>query len=120
MGRLKALRPSLQSLPPLIGYMPGDEKAQDKARNQLSPWRAWYKTQRWQDLRMQAFARDGFVCQRTGTLCAGTYPAPNSPVANHKLPHKGNPDLFWSLDNIETVTKQVHDSLIQAEERKQQ
>jgi hypothetical protein len=40
-------------------------------------------------------------------------------VANHKIPHRGDPVLFWDINNIETVTKAVHDSLIQSEERKQ-
>lgn len=68
-------------------------------------------------MRMQCFARDGFTCQRTGVLLVGKYPAPNSPVANHRRPHRGNPQLFWSLDNLETVSKAVHDSIIQAEEQ---
>jgi 5-methylcytosine-specific restriction protein A len=63
------------------------------------------------------FVRDGYVCQRTGVLCAGKYPAPNSPVANHKKPHRGDLALFWDEDNVETVSKAVHDSVIQAEEQ---
>lgn len=61
--------------------------------------------------------RDLYTCQRTGVLAIGKYPAPNSPVANHKRPHRGNPALFWDIDNIETVTKAVHDSIVQAEEQ---
>lgn len=61
--------------------------------------------------------RDNYTCQRTGVLCVGKHPAPDSPVANHRVPHRGDPVLFWDPDNIETVSKEVHDSLIQAEER---
>lgn len=82
-----------------------------------APWRRWYKTARWQRLKMSAHLRDGFICQRTGVLLVGKHPAPNSPVANHKVPHRGDPALFWDLDNIETVAKSVHDSEIQREEQ---
>ena len=50
------------------------------------------------------------MCQRTGTLCIGTYPAPNSPVADHIKPHRGDAVLFWDPANIHTVTKKYHDS----------
>jgi 5-methylcytosine-specific restriction protein A len=117
VGKLKSLRSGIAPLAPRVGFIPGDEKAQDKSRNNAAPWRAWYRTERWRRLRQQAFVRDHYRCQRTGELCAGRYPAPNSPVANHKTPHRGNPDLFWDIDNIETVTKAVHDGLIQSDEQ---
>ncbi len=63
------------------------------------------------------FLRDNYVCQRSGELCTGKAPAPNSPVANHKTPHRGNPALFWDINNLETVSKRVHDSEIQREEQ---
>jgi 5-methylcytosine-specific restriction protein A len=119
MGKLKALPSRLSTLQPRIGFAPGDEKAADKARTVMAPWRAWYQTERWRKLRMEVFVRDGFVCQRSGVLCIGKYPAPNSPVANHKVPHKGDPALFWDISNLETVAKEVHDGLIQSEERAQ-
>jgi len=102
---------------PRIGFASGDEKAGDKARDDAAPWRAWYRTKRWRDLRIAVFARDAFRCQRTGQLVMGKYPAPGSPVANHKRPHRGDPVLFWDMSNIETVAKSVHDSIIQAEEQ---
>jgi len=115
---LKILKPSLSVGKPRLGYDPGDAVAADRHRNMMSPWREWYRTKRWYQLRHQVFVRDLYKCQRTGQMCSGKYPAPNSPVANHKVPHRGNPDLFWDINNIETVTKAVHDGLIQSEERK--
>ena len=82
-----------------------------------APWKAWYNTKRWQDLREAVFLRDLYKCQRSGELCIGKHPAPNSPVANHKRPHRGDEKLFWDPDNIETVSKRVHDGIIQAEEQ---
>lgn len=95
---------------------PSTEQGRDQHRASIQPWRKWYKLKAWLQLRQQVFVRDGFICQRSGELCIGKHPAPNSPVANHKKPHRGNPDLFWDINNIETVTKAVHDSIVQAEE----
>jgi 5-methylcytosine-specific restriction enzyme A len=117
MGKLKTLPGRIAAPPPRIGYTTGDAKAGDRARNDAAPWRAWYRTRRWADMRVAVFARDGFICQRTGQVVMGKHPAPDSPVANHKRPHRGNPALFWDMNNIETVAKSVHDSLIQAEEQ---
>lgn len=61
--------------------------------------------------------RDGYVCQRTGVLCDGTYPADNSAVADHKTPHRGNATLFWDPDNIHTVSKAYHDAEKQKQEQ---
>jgi 5-methylcytosine-specific restriction endonuclease McrA len=114
---LTTLRPRLSAAPPRLAYAAGDEKAADRRRDQLSPWRQWYRTERWRKLRQEVFVRDSYTCQRTRVVCAGRHPDSNSPVANHKTPHKGDPVLFWDINNIETVTKAVHDSLVQAEER---
>ena len=118
MPKLRNIGTTLSIASPKLAYAQGDKRAADRSREQLAPWRLWYRTARWQRLRHEAFLRDGYVCQRSGILCIGRHPAPNSPVANHKKPHKGDPALFWDINNIETVSKQVHDSLIQAEERR--
>jgi 5-methylcytosine-specific restriction endonuclease McrA len=88
-----------------------------KRQRGAQPWRNWYKLKRWSDLKLQVHIRDRFVCQRTGVLCTGREPEPNSPVANHKVPHRGDPTLFWDPDNIETVSKAYHDSVIQRHEQ---
>ncbi|RYG87376.1 MAG: HNH endonuclease [Alphaproteobacteria bacterium] len=61
--------------------------------------------------------RDNYTCQRTFRLCSGRPGEPDSAVVNHIVPHRGNEALFWDPANLQTVTKQVHDSLIQAEEQ---
>ena len=117
MAKLSTLKPRLGSLAPRLGYAAGDEKARDRQRRDTQPWRNWYKSARWERLRQQVLVRDMFTCQRTGELCTGKSPAPNSPVVNHKRPHRGNAALFWDIDNLECVSKAVHDSLVQSEER---
>jgi 5-methylcytosine-specific restriction endonuclease McrA len=118
MARLKTLKPRISTLAPRIGRASGDEQARLRERDQTVDWRSWYGLQRWKDLRQEVWVRDGFVCQKTGVLCLGKYPAPDSPVADHKVRHGGNPDLFWDVDNIETVSKAYHDSQKQAVERR--
>ncbi|MEQ1955997.1 hypothetical protein [Mesorhizobium sp. CN2-181] len=41
---------------------------------------------------------------------------PRAAVANHKVKHRGDPTLFFDLENVETVCKRDHDTLIQREE----
>jgi 5-methylcytosine-specific restriction protein A len=116
MAKLKSLMPTIKPMTSLITSAPaGLSKSQ--SRDVELPWRKWYKTARWQRLRLDVFARDGFMCQRTGVFLNGVHPAPNSPVANHKIPHRGDWDLFWDIDNLETVSKAVHDSEIQKQEK---
>lgn len=114
--RLRTLAPRIGGLPPRIGALRTRPDGTVKARRSRASWKAWYSTARWLNLRTDTFERDGYICQRTGVMCAGVHPAPDSPVANHKIRHNGDPALFWDPDNLETVTKAVHDSLIQAEE----
>ena len=115
---LKAIGSRLSPAPRRLAVTAGDEKGRDQQRRELAPWRKWYKTARWQRIRERVFVRDGFTCQRSGALCGGRGNDPDAPVANHKRPHRGDPALFWDEANIETVTKAVHDSLIQSEERR--
>jgi 5-methylcytosine-specific restriction endonuclease McrA len=117
MPKLRTLKPNVAALAPRLGFPPGDEKARDRQRRVHQPWRQWYNSTRWEKLREAAFVRDGYTCRRSGVLCIGTSPAPDSPVANHKIPHHGDPKLFWDINNIETVSKAVHDGLIQREEQ---
>lgn len=118
MAKLGTLKPRLGGLAPRVGASDRDGKGRDQHRNAIKPWRNWYKLARWERLRQQAFVRDAFICQRSGVLCIGKHPEPNSPVANHKRRHNGDPALFWDIDNIETVSKEVHDTIVQAEEAK--
>jgi 5-methylcytosine-specific restriction endonuclease McrA len=117
MPKLKTLKPLVATIKPLVGRMRG-EKARDKYRRETQQWRAWYNTRRWECLRRLAFERDLYTCQRSGEICSGTGNDPNAPIANHKIPHHGDPVLFWDINNIETVTKRIHDGLIQSEERR--
>lgn len=114
MPRLKTLPPLLRREKPRIQVQDRDQK-----RYQDQPWRKWYQSKEWLTLRLQAFERDGYICQRTGVLCmpGGTGQEDNAPVANHRIRHKGDRALFFNLDNVETVSKWAHDNIIQKEEK---
>nr|WP_246723484.1 HNH endonuclease [Rhizobium sp. ARZ01] len=106
-------------LAPRIGRVPGDEQARLRERDQNVSWRSWYKTERWRKLRQKILLRDNFTCKQTGVLCIGKYPADNSPVIDHKVPHRGDERLFWDEDNLQVVSKAYHDSEKQKQERAQ-
>ena len=93
------------------------ERQRDAARAADHEYRGWYKLKRWQDLRQAVLVRDLYVCQQTGVLLIGRAPAPNSPVVDHIRPHRGDPALFWSIDNLQSVSKAWHDSDKQRIER---
>lgn len=115
MGRLISLKSALPTLRPSIAYLPQGERERDRARAAL-PWRQWYNTTRWRKLRLQVFLRDNYTCQATGQVLAGKAPAPDSPVADHRKAHHGDPVLFWDDANIWTVSKAYHDSVKQKAE----
>ncbi|WP_105370609.1 HNH endonuclease [Neorhizobium huautlense] len=122
MVKLTTLKPRLSTLPPRLGAAkPVSRKDAEarrlKQRDAELHWRKWYGIQRWKDLRVEVWKRDDWICQKTGVLCIGAYPAGNSPVADHIKPHNGNPDLFWDMSNIQTVSKEYHDSQKQREEK---
>lgn len=119
MAKLRSLSSGVPTLKPKVasdgaGLTRKEWLAQ---RDRNVEWRAWYRTARWEALRRRVFVRDGYVCRQTGELLSGKHPAPNSPVADHIKPHRGNPNLFWDETNIQTVSKQWHDTVKQAQER---
>lgn len=113
--------PRLKSLPPMLRREKPRLVVQDRDQRRYveQPWRKWYQTKEWQELRLAAFYRDGYICQRSGVMCVpgGTGQEDNAPVANHRIPHKGDRALFYNLDNLECVSKKVHDEIVQREEK---
>lgn len=119
MPRLSAIKPRLGSTATRLGCgAPKTELDRSRHRDQTQPWRAWYKTARWQRLRRKILTRDGYICQATGAALIGKHPAPNSPVVDHKVPHRGDPDLFWDEGNLQAVSKEYHDKVKQSIEKR--
>lgn len=125
MAKLTTIKPRLSTIAPRLGSAkPTDRKEAEaqrlKQRDQEQPWRKWYYTRRWKALRQQVLLRDAYTCQKTGVICIGKHPEPNSPVVDHKTPHRGDPALFWDAENLETVSKTYHDREKQKAERAEQ
>ena len=88
-----------------------------RERDRTVEWRKWYRTERWQKLRREVLRRDAYTCQQTGEMCIGKYPEPNSPVVDHRRPHRGDEKLFFDPDNLQCVSKAFHDGEKQRQER---
>ncbi len=115
MAKLKVLKPRITKLPPRIAT---PREVRDTKYSPDATVRAWYKSARWKALRQAVLVRDLYTCQHTGILLSGKAPAPNSPVVHHKVPHKGDEQLFWDIDKLEAVSKEWHDSEAQAQEKR--
>ncbi|SFR40561.1 hypothetical protein SAMN04488005_1519 [Yoonia tamlensis] len=118
MVRLTAAQPRLSSAKPRLAAPLQSDADRSRSRDRSQGWRAWYKTARWQKLRLKVLKRDGYVCQQTAVLLVGAYPADDSAVVDHKVPHRGDPKLFWDIDNLQSVSKAYHDSTKQSLERR--
>lgn len=82
----------------------------DKTRRAKAPWRKWYFTKTWKLRRMRQLARVPWCepCKRLGKSRPAT-------VANHKIPHRGDRELFFRGE-LESACKQCHDMAIQRAE----
>ena len=79
-------------------------------------YRKLYATKQWKILRERALLRDRYRCQRCGVNLKRGRTSPNAAVVHHISPHKGNLDLFFDLDNLQSICKREHDSAAQSEE----
>lgn len=71
-----------------------------------------YGSKTWRFLRLEAKDRDNWLCQsclRAGKEKMVTFSDP----VHHKKPHNGNRDLFFDIDNLESVCQSCHDSAMQ-------
>lgn len=71
-------------------------------------------TRSWQRLRLRVLAdvgRDEF--RRGGPLCACGAAATE---VDHVRPHRGDPDLFWDADNLQSLCKPCHSRKTVAED----
>ena len=72
----------------------------------------WYKSARWKHIRQSQLSRQPY-CQcphHKGQKI-------KAEVVDHKIPHKGDSRLFWDTSNLQSMTKQCHDSFKQSQER---
>jgi 5-methylcytosine-specific restriction enzyme A len=113
LGKLTSLKPALGMLAPRLGYASGDEAARDRYRVGAEPWRRWYRTARWKEIRWSVLVGDLFKCR----LCGHREVNPSSLVCDHVRPHRGDERMFWDRSNLQTLCSSCHSSRKQAEER---
>lgn len=72
----------------------------------------WYRSARWQKLRKAQLSRHPY-CQcphhKNHRIPADT--------VDHIQPHKGDPKLFWSTANLQSLTKRCHDAAKQVRDK---
>jgi len=91
----------------------------DKRSDTANTYRSLYQSKRWRSLRSVILTRDLFTCQRPGCgvpLTSGRS-AQNSAVVHHRIPHKGDLELFFDQENLEAVCWSCHSGEIQSEEK---
>ena len=113
MGRLTSPPSRLSSAPYRLAIAPNDASTQ---RRDAAPWRRWYDTARWRELRLRIFERDRFTCQWPG--CGRIHSDLSQLVCDHVRPHRGRAALFWFDKNLQTLCKSpCHDKHKQALEQ---
>lgn len=72
-----------------------------------------YNSQNWRNYRAMFLKANPLCvkCREVGALRPAT-------VVDHVRPHKGNTDLFWSVDNHQALCKPCHDSAKAFEENR--
>lgn len=70
-----------------------------------------YNTTRWRKIRARQLILHPFCryCQEAGRVSHAT-------VADHRIPHRGNAQLFWDTDNLQSLCAPCHSSTKQAQE----
>ena len=78
--------------------------------------RTLYSTKHWKTLRRQALARDEYKCQHSGCNAhlQADWDHPRSAVVHHIKAHKGDLELFFDLDNLQSVCWTCHNGDIQS------
>ena len=112
-SRIKTLKPMISTIKPLVGRMPGDEKARSRERDSTQAWRQWYKTARWQRLRWSILLRDSFTCKRCGRVDGSKH----AMHCDHVEPHRGDEVRFWA-GPFQTLCAHCHNASKQSEERR--
>ena len=88
----------------------------NKRSTTADEYRKHYFTKDWRLLRVTILTRDGYRCQKCDVALSGGRSNPNSAVVHHKIPHKGDLELFYDPNNLEAVCWKCHSGALQSEE----
>jgi 5-methylcytosine-specific restriction endonuclease McrA len=108
MSRLKTLKPRIQAIG---GRLPVMQAGSWRADKQTSAQRGY--GYRWQKARAAYLAEHPLCvyCEREGKVTAAT-------VVDHKIPHRGDQELFWDEKNWQSLCKPCHDVVKRLEEER--
>lgn len=75
-------------------------------------WLKWYNTAAWKRLRLVQLRREPLCrfCKKKGIISPAD-------TVDHIIPHRGNKELFFSLDNLQSLDKKCHSSIKQRIEK---
>lgn len=59
--------------------------------------------------RWRKWAKDGLIAEPLCRLCAANGLTVEATVRDHIIPHRGNLELFWQADNVQSLCKPCHD-----------
>ncbi len=96
------------------GYCPAHQKADRKRYDQARG----NATQRGYDARWRK-ARAAYLAEHPlCVMCEAEGRVTAAKVVDHRIPHKGDPTLFWDQDNWQSLCTNHHNSAKQSEERR--
>ena len=85
-------------------YCKAHQKEIDREYNSSRPYKKLYNSSRWQDLRRYVLNKQPLCveCLKNNRITPAT-------VVDHIEPHKGNEDLFYDINNLQSLCKSCHD-----------
>jgi len=84
----------------------------DYRSDEAREWRKLYKSARWNRLRQSVLDADP-LCR----YCLQVEIVEEAKVVDHIKPHKGDPELFWDINNLQPLCEPCHNGRKQREER---
>jgi 5-methylcytosine-specific restriction protein A len=78
-------------------------------------WKAWYKTARWQKLRLEVFLRDYYTFASVAAAKSRAIRRSSSATTRSRI--VANERLFWDEGNLQTMRKPCHDGAKQRAEQ---
>jgi 5-methylcytosine-specific restriction protein A len=87
-----------------------EQREKDKQRYRSSPWRKLYDTKAWYaHLQPACLARDPLCKLQITPLCR-QHGGDGTVIADHRIDHRGNPQLFYDLNNLQGACRACHDA----------
>lgn len=91
----------------------------DWRTDEAKAYRKLYASKKWRALRERALFRDAYRCQhkKCGVILKRGKASPQSAVVHHIKAHKGDLDLFFDINNLQSVCWRCHSGDIQSIEK---